>query len=229
MKVAAVQLDEADRRAFVRKLLRWGRANRRAFAWRDEQDPFRVLIAEILLQRSRGTTVAKVYDELFRSWPDAEALAKAQISEIEDVIRPLGLTSRARWVQLAAREVVEWGGVPRSVREMMRLAGVGRYAASATAAAVFNQAVPTVDGTSARVYRRYFGLSASRDSDVDRELWDLVSTVMPRTQVRAWNWAVLDLASAVCLPKVPKCGECPLSKNCKVGSSRILDLVIAAR
>src|SRR3954467_15093823 len=81
--------------AFVRPLLRWGRANRRSFPWRETDDAFRVLVAEVLLQRSRGVTVAKVYAELFDRWSTPEALARARTDSIRSVIRPLGLTRRA--------------------------------------------------------------------------------------------------------------------------------------
>jgi A/G-specific adenine glycosylase len=217
---------EQKKRAFVRRLLAWGRRNRREFPWRGERDPFRVLVAEVLLQRSRGTTVAGVYEELFARWPDAGGLAAAEENEIAEVIRPLGLTSRARGVKQMAEQVVEAGGVPRSVEAMLRLAGVGRYSASATAASAFGKEQPTVDGTSARVYRRVFGVTASRDAHVDDELWELVAEVSPkRGAIREWNWAVLDLASQICLPKVPRCSDCPILEQCAYGSSRDLDSV----
>lgn len=221
-------MDDSKRRAFVRKLLRWGRANRRAFPWRHEPDPFRVLVAEVLLQRSRGRTVAMVYVNLFARWPDPTSLAAADLTEIEDVIRPLGLINRAKQLKRMAQQVVDIGGVPSSLQAMLQLSGVGRYSASATAASVFGRRLPTVDGTSARVYRRYFGLPASRDAHVDEELWGFVREVTPARAVREWNWAVLDLAAAICLPKQPKCAECPLCTDCTVGSARILDLVRAS-
>lgn len=211
----------ADKRAFVRRLLAWGRGNRRDFPWRDESDPFRVLVAEVLLQRSRGTTVTAVYRRLFDRWPSPEALAQAEVPEIEDVIRPLGLTRRAASLKTMAAQVVEFGGVPRSVMEMTRLAGVGRYAASATSAVAFGRRAATVDGTSARVYRRYFGLKGPRDSHVDEELWDLVAQVLPTRAAQEWNWAVLDLAALVCLPKLPRCAACPLNRDCVTGSARL--------
>lgn len=215
----------ADPRAFTRDLLRWGRANRRDFPWRTETDPFRILVAEVLLQRSRGKTVAKVYEALFARWPDAERLAQARTSSIRAVIRPLGLTRRAEILRDLARSVVELGGVPRTVDGLLALPRVGPYAAHATLAVAFGRRAATVDGVTARVYRRYFGLPGERPPSIDPELWDRVEAVTPHRGVREWNWAVLDLASTTCLPRVPRCGRCPLQSHCRwsqtVGRERV--------
>src|SRR3954465_14704372 len=91
---------------FVRPLLRWGRANRRSFPWREIDDPFQILVAEVLLQRSRGKTVAKVFIELVERWPTPEALSRARLDSIRKVIRPLGLTRRADTLKALADAVV---------------------------------------------------------------------------------------------------------------------------
>ena len=214
--------DPGPRRAFVRRLLAWGRANRRTFPWRDEADPFRVLVAEVLLQRSRGGTVAKVYEDLFARWPSAVALSGADVDEVRSVIRPLGLVRRAETLRKLAAAVVERGAVPSRVADLQALPGVGRYAASATAAVAFGRPVPTVDGVSARVYRRYFDLPSEVPAADDERLWSVVAEVTPWRAVREWNWAVLDLAAAICLPKVPRCPACPLRATCSVGSRLIV-------
>ena len=116
--------------------------------------------------------------------------------------------------EVARRAVAERGGVPDSMDELMDLPGVGRYAASATLAVAFEQRAPVVDGVSARVYRRYFGLEAVAPAASDGQLWELVSEATPPRRTREWNWAVLDLAASVCLPKVPRCEECPLRTRC---------------
>jgi A/G-specific adenine glycosylase len=199
---------------FRSRLRKWGGANRRTFPWRESSEPFRVLVAEILLQRSRGQTVATVFEELFDRWPDAVSLSRARITSIEVVIRPLGLIRRAVTLKAIAADVVRLGGVPDTLDGLLALPGVGRYAASATLAVAFDQSVPTVDGVTARVYRRYFGLTGDRPASTDRELWELVERVTPRSRVREWDWAVLDLAAAICLPKRPNCAECPLAQHC---------------
>jgi A/G-specific adenine glycosylase len=201
-------------RAFRSRLLRWGEDHRRSFPWRETDDPFRILVAEVLLQRSRGKTVATVYERLFARWPTAEALARARVDSIASVIRPLGLIKRAATLKALAGAVAQRGAVPDSLDELLELPGVGNYAASATLAVAFQQQAHVVDGVSARVYRRYFGLVGAGSVTSDSELWEVVAQVTPRRGVREWNWAVLDLAALVCLPKVPRCHGCPLESCC---------------
>ena len=203
-----------DPRAFRRSIPAWGREHRRSFPWRETDDPFEILVAEVLLQRSRGTTVAKVHRELFRRWPDAGALARARVTSIESVIRPLGLAKRAATLHAMAADVAAAGEVPCTQEGLLALPGVGRYAANATLAVAFGRPSPVVDGVTARVYRRYFGQTAAIPASEDDALWALVTRVSPRTRSREWNWAVLDLAALVCLPKVPRCDECPLRRSC---------------
>jgi A/G-specific adenine glycosylase len=201
-------------REFRSDLMRWGRANRRSFPWRETGDPFRVLVAEVLLQRSRGKTVAVVYEDLFRRWPNALTLSRARVPTIEDVIRPLGLIRRAFILKKLAEEVVRLGEVPRTIDGLLALPGVGPYAAGATVVVAFGGRAPVVDGVTARVYRRYFGLDGSDPASTDRELWRLVDDATPTRNLREWNWSVLDLASSICVPKVPRCSSCPLAADC---------------
>jgi A/G-specific adenine glycosylase len=204
-----------DVRWFRRRLLAWGRANRRSFPWRETDDPWRVLVAEVLLQRSRGKTVAKVYDELFRKWPDAAALSRARESSIAEVIRPLGLVRRARTLREMAKEVARQGRVPGTVEGLLGLPGVGRYAANATLVVAFGKRAPVVDGVTARVYRRYLGLVSDLPATEDEELWAAAEAASPSTSSREWNWAVLDLAAEICLPAKPRCPACPLMARCR--------------
>jgi A/G-specific adenine glycosylase len=204
----------ADVATFRRTLSRWGAQNRRSFPWRETDDPFRILVAEVLLQRSRGVTVAKVYERLFARWPDAQHLARARVDSIALVIRPLGLTSRAAKLRELARSIVALGSVPTSLDGLLALPGVGPYAGRATLAVAFGRHSAVVDGVTARVYRRYFGLPSEVPAVSDNDLWSVVSRVTPKRSAKGWNWAVLDLAATTCLPKVPRCSSCPLQGGC---------------
>ena len=203
-----------DVRAFRKDLRRWGKANRRSFPWRETDDPFLILVAEVLLQRSRGKTVAKVYETFVARWPDAASLARAHVDTIEKVIRPLGLSRRAGTLKQMAAVVSGLGEVPSTLDGLLALPGVGPYAAGATLAVAFGKRAPVVDGVTARVYRRYFGLDPAIPASSDPELWRVVTEASPARNDKEWNWAVLDLASSVCLPKVPRCHECPLAAHC---------------
>ena len=208
------QGSDSDDVVWLRRRLRaWGRRHRRSFPWRETSDPWEVLVAEVLLQRSRGKTVARVYRNLIDRWPDAAAMSRAREASIAKVIGPLGLSRRSATLRAMAKEVARIGGVPRSFDELFALPGVGRYAANATLVVAFGRRAPVVDGVSARVYRRYFGLSSNRLPSEDPELWRKVEEATPE-RPRDWNWAVLDLAAEVCLPARPRCSACPLTARC---------------
>jgi A/G-specific adenine glycosylase len=213
MSPSAPARDERTRRVFVRRLLAWGRTHRRDFPWRHTSDPFRLLIAEVLLQRSRGRTVAGVYGELLTRWPTAHHLATADQQAVRDVMRPLGLVRRAdNLVRLG--EAVTAQGMPRTAAGLRSLPGVGPYAAATAATLAWGQRHPVVDSVSARVYRRFFGLTHVEHKTIDEELLALVRWATPARAHRTWNWAVLDLADAVCMPTVPRCDSCPLADSC---------------
>lgn len=211
---------ESDVQWMRRRVISWGRKNRRDFPWRTVTDPFRVLVAEILLQRTRAETVVPVYRALFARWRGARELAAARTTSIVAVIRPLGLVHRAARLRALASAIRDIGGVPRDFATLRTLPGVGRYVANATAEVAFGTRAPTVDGVSARVYRRFFGLPEGLSAVTDGALWALVEEVTPRISHREWNWAVLDLAAAVCTPTNPDCGGCPLRARCRWPMSR---------
>lgn len=209
------------RQYFNRRILSWGRANRRTFPWREESDPFKLLIAEVLLQRSRSKTVAPVFKAVFQKWRGPAELGGARIDTLRRTLRPLGLVRRAEILRALARAVAGIGRVPETLDELTALPGVGRYTAAATLAIAYRKATPVVDSVSARVFRRFFGLSSNRSPSEDAELWKAVEAIAPPRQVREWNWAVLDLASQLCVPKQPRCPRCPLVNQCVWGASTV--------
>ena len=207
-------------RWFARELLAWSDSHRRQFPWRRTRDPFRILVAEFLLQRSRSSTVAKVYPELFARWPTVRDLSRADVEEIRKVIAPLGLTSRSRVLLDLAAEIDRRGSVPRSSKALAELPGIGPYMAGATIAVAFGRPSPVVDSVSERVYRRFFALPTGGSAGDVGQLEHLVASVTPRVRSREWNWAVLDLAATRCTPRTPKCPGCPLQARCEFSRSQ---------
>ena len=203
------------RKYFIEELLAWGKSSKRDVPWRIESDPFRILVAAIMLQRSRAKTVSPVYKTLFEKFPRIDDIANAPVSEILTVIQPLGLVSRAETLKSIAQTVRKLGGVPKTLKDLLALPGVGRYTASATIAMAFAKSEPMVDSVTARVYRRFFGLS-----DSEQELWAFVENIFPNQHAIELNWAVLDLAASICLPKKPRCEICPISKGCDYAKNK---------
>jgi A/G-specific adenine glycosylase len=198
---------------FRRIILRWSRLHPRTFPWRESHDPYEVLIAEIMLQRTRGQNVVGAYEEFLRRWPTPEILARARTSSIESVIRPLGLAKRAAIFKRLGQAVAEGGGVPRTPEELDRLPGVGPYAAHAVPVFVHGERLPLADSIIGRVLRRYFGLPEGMPPNSDRGLWRLAGQLAAPGKARELWLGTLDFAAAVCRPR-PLCGECPLRDGC---------------
>ena len=197
--------------SFASAILEWASKNGRDFSWRHEKDAFRLLLAEVLLQRSRAKTVDRVLSELLDRWGSPRELAAAPSSEVAAILRPLGLTSRTERIIELAKAVVERGAVPRRPLELRELPGVGYYAAHSTSAALGGDEAPLVDSVSARVFRRYYGAGEYEDMS---ELAARAYCDAPTGRWHELNWAVLDVAATVCRPQRPICAECPISKNC---------------
>lgn len=205
-----------------RALLRWGELAGRAFFWREPNvSPFAVLVAEILLAKTRAEVVAPVAAELLMRFPAPSALAQADMRELRRLLRPLGLhRKRARQlIDCATRIVADHGGtVPNDVDSLMELPSVGRYAANAIACVAFDQRRSVIDANVSRIYGRVFSLPPppARLSAAE-DLWDLATRLLPRQRSKEFNWAILDLGASVCTAKNPRCDSCPIAELCSTG------------
>ena len=204
------------RLAFARNLITWYRTNGRTFPWRETHDPFRLLVAEILLQRTPYWKVRPAYEALISLAPTPAALAQLSAEEIEPIIRPLGLVARAQGLVALGRALVErhGGSVPQDLEDLMKLPGVGRYSASAIRCHAFGMDAPLVDGLTGRVYRRVLGLDSSLEPHADKALWAAVASIQPPNPSE-FHLAVIDLASLICRRGRPLCGQCPLAAVCR--------------
>jgi A/G-specific adenine glycosylase len=202
---------EGKSKYFVRCILEWFSKNRRNFPWRTETSPYKVLIAEKLLQQTSSGHVMKVYGKFLEKFPDIKKLAEAQISEIEEVIRPLGFhRQRARQLKEMATQILSSheGNIPSKRDELLEIIGVGKYIANALLCFAFNKDVLAIDTNVRRVVRRYFGQDLS-----DKEIENKLRRVIPLGRAREFNWGVIDFSALVC-SRSPKCKICPLSSRC---------------
>jgi len=212
---------------YVNVLLNWRKKNERKFAWRRENNPFHILIAEIMLQRTGARQVEPVYAEFVAKYPSVSDLANAPLEDIVKCLRPLGLKYRAiRLKQLAKTLEKEFGGnVPKKERELLGLPGVGKYVANAVQCFAFKRDVPIVDANVLRILKRVFSVNSVEDSHKDLEIWDFAAELIPKGKARDLNISTLDFASLVCTARRPRHHICPLKNICdfyqKKGSHRV--------
>lgn len=214
------KLDRQNARHFRVRVLDWAKEHGRAFFWRKHGvSPFAVLVTEILLARTRAEAVEPVAKRLLQRYPNAKALREAPVRSVQRMVYPLGLyRKRAKaLVKLAVTIAAKYrGSVPRQVEELVSLPYVGRYAANALLCFSLGERRPVVDANVARLFQRFFGLQpAIGKLDGIEDYWNLSSRLLPRRNVRFFNWALLDLGALVCTPRKPLCRECPLVTDCQ--------------
>lgn len=198
-------------------LLRHYASEGRDLPWRRTRDPYRIWVSEVMLQQTRAATVAERYRYFVRRYPDVRSLARASTEDVCAAWAGLGYYSRAKNLHAAARRVVaEHGGrLPQTVEELRGLPGIGRYTAGAIASIAFNKPVPAVDGNVERVISRLFAIDCSaKRAPAQRRLWDHAALLARCNRPGDLNQALMDVGATICLPRAPRCAECPLRKFC---------------
>ncbi|QZA33366.1 A/G-specific adenine glycosylase [Hydrogenibacillus sp. N12] len=205
----------------VRALVDWFRREARDLPWRRTDDPYRILIAELMLQQTQVTTVLPYYERWMARFPTFRALAEAEEAEVLRFWSGLGYYARARHAHALAREVVARydGRLPDDPEALRRLPGIGAYTAGAVLSIAFGRPEPAIDGNVRRVLARFFAW----ETPVDRPAFDRAAeatlrpaygALRPPATPRTLTEALMELGALVCTPKAPACGRCPLKTHC---------------
>lgn len=208
--------------SFQKSLLEWFYTNRRTFPWREETSPYKILVAEKLLQQTTASErVVAAFTLLIDRYPTPEDLANAELRHLNKVIKPLGFKYRARELRELARQIVKVhsNSIPRDLDELLSLPGVGSYIARAVLCFGFSIPVAIVDTNVARFIFRVFCLSDKFPANPARKknLIAKAQSLLPNTEFKEFNLAILDLCAKICLPRKPKCEACPVLKFCCYG------------
>jgi A/G-specific adenine glycosylase len=187
----------------------------RHFSWRDEQDRYRLAVAEILLQKTRAESIPGVYSDLIASYPTATELASAEPKELERRLRPLGL-SRKRTVQLigmASAVVAKGDSIFDDWRVVLaEVPGLGSYGARAITCFAAGERVGIVDANVARILRRVFRIETDDPrAAVFQKYADII--LENATDARSTNFGLLDIGAIICKTR-PLCARCPLGALC---------------
>ena len=178
-----------------------------------------------MLQQTQVTTVIPYYRHWLERFPDFAALARAQEAEVLHAWQGLGYYARARNLHAAAKYVVEnFGGkLPGEATKIARLPGVGHYTAGAIASFAFDRAEPIVEANIGRVLARLTNLQIPIDKAAGRaHLWQTATALLPTRDARVHNSALMDLGALICLPRRPRCGECPVRRFCRAEQPALL-------
>lgn len=196
------------------KLLSWYGEVARPLPWREKMTPYRVWVSEIMLQQTTVRTVIGYFDRFIRRYPDVESLAGASLEEVLKLWEGLGYYQRARNLHKAACQIVAEGKFPDTPEKWTRLPGIGRSTAGAICSIALGQETPILDANVRRVQRRLLGLPRE-GSKVDPRLWEAsAGFVKNASDPGRVNQALMELGALVCLPRRPRCIDCPLTEDC---------------
>ena len=207
------------------------RHGRSTLPWRTDRAPYRVVVAEFMLQQTQVERVVPIYERFTAAWPDFAALAAAPLADAVRAWRGLGYNSRAVRLHRLAVEVCErYGGtLPRDEATLRELPGVGPYTARAIAAFAFDADVVAFDTNVRRiVHRTQLGIEWPPRANAAR-LDALAIELVPPGRGYAFNSALMDLGSALCTARAPKCLLCPLQRSCAAAPIDPAALARAAR
>jgi A/G-specific adenine glycosylase len=204
--------------ARTRTLLRWFDAHRRPLPWRRDRDPYRIWVAEVLLQQTRVAQALPYYERFLDRYPTLDALAHASPASVLKAWEGAGYYARARNLHAAAREIVRvhHGRWPSEVEDLERLPGIGPYIARAVASLAFDRPVLALEANGLRVAARWWLERGDlRSAKVRGRLEQRLLEELPRARAGAYNEALMELGETICTPTLPRCDACPVANPCE--------------
>lgn len=226
-KIPASQHPLEDRKAFQKALLTWFSGVKEDHPWRQTEDPWAILVSEIMLQQ---TTVASVlanrrFEKFLAEFPDIMSIAQAPEAQILRAWEGLGYYNRVRNLQKTAQAVLSEfdGEFPADTKTLETLPGIGRYTAGAVSSFAFDRPAPIVDGNIARVLSRLVDSQTAIDSSEGQKLiWDAATDLLDQKQPRQFNSALMELGQTLCSPRKPSCLICPVRTFCQANTPESL-------
>lgn len=163
--------------------------------WRHTDDPYRILVSEIMLQQTQVERVTVKYPEFISAFPDAAALARAPQSAVIAAWQGMGYNRRAIALKKCAEKIVgEYSGtVPRDPEVLATFPGIGPATASSICAFAFNLPVVFIETNIRRVFIHSF--FPDKETVTDKEILPLAGRALDRENPRVWYWALMDLGT----------------------------------
>jgi A/G-specific adenine glycosylase len=210
------QLDATAHQCWRERLMAWYDGNARDLPWRQDRDPYRVWLSEVMLQQTRVGAVLEHYRRFLQRFPTVQKLAAAREASVLAAWSGLGYYRRARMLHAAAKVITKKhaGKIPGTVAVLRDLPGIGRYTAAAIASIAFNVPAAVVDGNVERVLGRVSGAGLA-----EKDLWQTAEDLLSHDRPGDFNQAMMELGATVCLPRQPLCLACPVRNLCATRGS----------
>ncbi len=207
----------ADTSFSTRLLTWWDRHGRKNLPWQNERTPYRVWVAEIMLQQTQVKTVIPYFERFTARFPDMNTLADASVDEVLALWSGLGYYARARNLLRTAKICAEQhtGELPLTPEALLALPGIGESTANAIWSQANNHPAVVLDGNVQRVFARHDAIAGwPGKSSVRRKLWSAAEQVLPESRGADYTQAVMDLGATLCTRKNPVCDQCPVNSDC---------------
>ncbi len=203
---------------FTKHLLKWhAEENVRKMPWKEEKDPYKIWLSEIILQQTRVEQGMAYYIKFIHRYPTVQQLAGAPEEEVFKLWEGLGYYSRCKNLIATAKLIsARYNGIfPDTYDEIKALKGIGAYTAAAVASFAFNLPYAVVDGNVVRCLSRYFGIFTPADNTKGRKVFSqLADNLLAREQPALYNQAIMDFGAVICKPKTPLCPVCVQRHEC---------------
>jgi A/G-specific adenine glycosylase len=208
---------------FRERLLRWGKKNFQDYPWRHTDDPYKILLAEILLHRTRAKQVVPLYENMVKNFPTVKDLSRASTSKLQEILHSAGLHWRNKLLKNMARDIVikHGGEIPRDRQNLHSLPGVSNYITSAVRCFAFDYPEPILDTNTVRVVGRLTGITVTDSSRRSKKFLEIMRGLVDPEDPKDFNYALLDLAQLICTKRQPLCHICPVKDFCKYRNGMI--------
>jgi len=228
-KEVPVILENPELYAMRDTLIQWYRAEKRDLPWRENKDPYRIWVSEIMLQQTRVEAVKPYYERFLKELPTVKHLAEAQEDKLLKLWEGLGYYNRVRNMQKAAQQVMTdyQGEFPKTYEDIRTLKGIGNYTAGAISSFAYDIPKPAVDGNVLRVITRLL----ADESDIMKQstktrIEEILGEIIPEEDASDFNQGLIELGAIVCVPNgEPKCGECPIAAYCRARKEGKTDII----
>ena len=202
--------------SFQKKIFDWWEENRRNFPWRETENPYHILVSEIMLQQTQAPRVVQKYLQFLEKYPTLESLASANQKDLLGIWSGLGYNRRALWLKEAATEILDRKIFPKKIEDLEKLKGIGKYSARSILIFAYNENLATVD---TNIRRILISEGFATEENSEKELMSIAEMILPKGKSRDWHNALMDYGSIVLT--VSKTGIKPTSKQGKFkGSDR---------